>query len=140
MLHSTNPYFVQTGIEYPYYHEHWLQWFREELIRFKPTWEHDFSEFDYMADNLSNNGHNRTKRFVQECKALQDKARKNQLDANQVNQFRNQMDEFFINNDRGTLRHYGHPDHDLHDRSLWRLAKAAVALYEHLKDTHTPLP
>ncbi len=88
-----------------------------------------------MADKLFNDGHNRTKRFVQDCKALQDKARKNQLDANQVNQFRNQMDEFFINNDRGTLRHYGDPDHDLHDRFLWRLAKAAVALYEHLQLT-----
>jgi hypothetical protein len=122
---------VQTGVpmEYPYYDKHPL--FRGELEIFKPMWNYNFAEFDDMALRLNNEGQPRTSNFVLECKALQNKVREKQLEANQVSKFKELMEEFFNKNDRGYQRFYGNPDRDLHDKPLWKLAKAAVALYEH---------
>jgi hypothetical protein len=131
MLYYTNAYFVQTGVpmKYPYYDEHHA--LRAELEKFKPTWDYNFEEFDHMALKLKNEDQPRMNIFVQECKALQKKVREKQLEANQVSKFKELMEDFFTKNDTGFQRFYGNPDRDLHDKSLWALAKAAVALYEH---------
>jgi hypothetical protein len=124
---------VQTGVmmQYPYYNKHPL--LRAELENFKPTWDYNFDEFDRMALELNNEDKPRTNNFVKECKALQKKVHKKQLEANQVSKFRELMEDFFTKSDRGFERFYGNPDRDVHDKPLWILAKAAVALYEHCK-------
>ena len=136
-LSTANPYMidVQTsmapGIQYPYYQDH--PGLQAELNRFNPTWDHNFNEFDYMADKLNREGQPRTKLFVDACKALQKKMEENQLTVEQVNTFGEKMEDFFTKSDRGFSRFYGNPDRDLHDRDLWKLAKAAVTLYEHCR-------
>jgi len=124
---------VQTGVpmKYPYYNEH--PGLRAELENFKPKWNYNFEEFDNMALKLKNEDNPRTNIFVQECKALQKKVREKQLEANQVSKFKELMEDFFTKSDRGFQRFYGNPDRDVHDKPLWILAKAAVALYEHCK-------
>ena len=132
-LSTANPYMidVQTGIQYPYYEDH-LE-LKAELNRFNPTWRHNFNEFDYMADKLNGADKPRTKLFVDACKALQKKLVENQLTDEQVNTFREKMEDFFTKGDGGFPRFYGNPNRDLHDRDLWKLAKAAVTLYEHCR-------
>ena len=136
-LSTANPYMidVQTsmapGIQYPYYQDH--PGLQAELNRFHPMWDHNFNEFDYMAEKLNREGQPRTKLFVDACKALQKKMEENQLTVEQVNTFGEKMKDFFTKSDRGFPRFYGNPDRDLHDRDLWKLAKAAVTLYEHCR-------
>ena len=127
---------VRTGdaLIYPYFDKHPDYWFKRELENFQPQWNSDFGMFSYMADKLKNDGQPRTKFFLHQCEALQKRDNDATLTVNNVNEFKRQMDNFFMSDDSGTTRHYGTPDRDLHEKDLWRLAKAAVALYEHFRD------
>lgn len=122
---------VRTGdpLQYPYYDKHSDVWFRQELEKFTPSWNYDFANFDHMA-----NSEFETRIFVDRCKALQQRNNDDTLTVNNVNEFKTQLDFFFSFNKRGTRRQYGNPDRDLHEKDLWKLAKAAVALYEHFRD------
>jgi hypothetical protein len=54
-----------------------------------------------------------------------------QLTTDQVNTFKEKMHDLFTKSDKGFDRRYMNPDSYFHERVFWRLAKTAVALYEH---------
>ena len=149
-----NPYLVQTGepLQYPYYDKHSDEMIKEELDQFNPKWNDSFDEFFLMAmfinpDDSKRNSKGvfvtkqRTYSFFQECQNLQQKAKNNALTAEEVNHFKQSLDDFFTHTDDGSARTYIHGytismKHQAGDYEgkLWKFAKAAVALYEHCQE------
>jgi hypothetical protein len=123
-------------LKYPYYQDHTT--FQPELNKFNPTWDYDFNNFDYMTGRLKQQGRERTNLFVDACKALQQKDKENNVTSEQVNAFFKEMDDFFTTSDTKRPRFYGNPDRDLHEKDLWKLAKAAVARYKHCTSQLNP--
>ena len=152
-----NPYLVQTGdpirpLQYPYYDKHSDGMIKEQLDQFNPKWNDSFDEFFLMAmfinpDDSKRNSEGdfvtkqRTYSFFQECQNLQQKAKNNALTAEEVNHFKQSLDDFFTRTDDGSDRTYisehkismkHHPGD--YEENLWKFAKAAVALYEHCQE------
>ncbi len=113
-------------LQYPYYDKHSVIIFEY----FNPKWDDSFDMFFMMAI-----AKHRTYSFLLKCQNLQQKAKKHTLTEEEVNHFKDSLDNFFTYTDEGPPRKYLHQSMDnAYETRLWEFAKAAVALYKHCQE------
>ncbi len=117
-------------LQYPYYDKHSYIVFDY----FNRNWDDSFDMFFMMAMNFSPDG-GRTYSFLLQCQNLQQKAKEHALTEEEVNHFKDSLDNFFTYTDEGPPRKYLQPSYkNAYETTLWQFAKAAVALYKHCQE------